>query len=185
MDSHPVPLLARPHALRRTTLSAGAPTSGFAPSEAPPSPGRPERSRRSHVKKKLDIHPQMSLPPGHARGEGCGSMEGSQCDRLTLSAGGRGWPAAGVFTSRGGPGEGVGDTWPNLLMVGRCRGPHQSSLCVLRLWLWLRSLLQPSLRQTGVLELLIEGGEIGGFDRVPTGHQAGEVVLNLGRGRHL
>jgi len=34
-------------------------------------------------------------------------MERWESNGLTLSPGGRGWPAAGAFISRGGPGEGV------------------------------------------------------------------------------
>jgi hypothetical protein len=49
-----------------------------------------------------------------ASGEGWGSMDGSESNRLTLSPRGRGWPDAGAFTSRGGPGEGVRNTLPNL-----------------------------------------------------------------------
>jgi hypothetical protein len=40
-------------------------------------------------------------------------MGGSESNRLTLSPRGRGWPAADAFTSRGGPGEGVGNMLPN------------------------------------------------------------------------
>jgi hypothetical protein len=62
--------------------------------------------------------------------------------------------------------------------------PAGRLLLVVRLWLGLRSLLKPSLRQTDVFELLIEGGEIGGFDCIPAGHHVGEVALNFGyRGR--
>src|SRR6516164_8473547 len=52
--------------------------------------------------------------PSPARGEGCGWME-SEWNRLTLSPRGRGWPATDAFTSRGGPGEGIGNTLPRLL----------------------------------------------------------------------
>ena len=35
-------------------------------------------------------------------------------EEWTLSSCGRGWTAAGAFISRGGPGEGAGNTLPNL-----------------------------------------------------------------------
>ena len=51
------------------------------------------------------------LPPGERV---VARWKGSEPHSLTLSARGRGWPAAGAFISRGGPGEGAGNTLPNL-----------------------------------------------------------------------
>ena len=48
--------------------------------------------------------------------------------RLPFPFWGRGWPAAGVFSSRGGPGEGVASTCPGDLQPGR--GPFSTTRAV-------------------------------------------------------